>query len=153
MRYFLLIFVLVFNGCASPPPYLDDNLSDRMQLATKLLGNKHIYFDSSKYGNRVTLKNGEIVEVDLAEVENGNLESLKYLLETAGKNKKWIAVTGRDPKRTAKLLKKAILEMTYPDTNGLKILYIGKKRFFDPLKKMFANRKFELKFAKTPATS
>ncbi|MDQ7048545.1 MAG: hypothetical protein Q9M92_03035 [Enterobacterales bacterium] len=124
-----------------------------MQLAQDRLGKKHLYFDSSKYGQLAIVGNGERKETNLVEVQNGNAQTLILLLQSAHQSGRSIAVSGRDPKRTARILMQAIDKLKEEDLKGLEILYIGNIKYFTLLKKYLANRKIQLIFENTPPTS
>jgi len=153
LRASILTLVLLIIGCTSSPSiYVDDNLSDRMELAQKLLGKKHKYFDTSMYGDLVLLEDGRQIEINLAEVQNGDVKSLIKLLNEAYRLNQPIAVSGRSAKRTASLLNEAIYNNKYKE-KMLYVLYIGNERYYLRLKKKLSNKNIYLTFAKTPPTS
>jgi len=112
--YILLVLsMLLLASCSTKniiknSEYLDDNYSDRWDLAKKLLGNDVVYFDTSNYGKIAEFDNTANIESEnnrVVSLMQGGLVKVFADVNSKGGN---VALSGISSKDTLTVLADAI---------------------------------------------
>ena len=156
LNLLVTVGVLFLTSCLSMDiNYLDDNYSDRVELAQKLLGNDSVYFDTSSYNKTESLS----AAIPITEIRSSRklvgggfialLEQFKLINESYRK----IAVSGNVPGESAKLILAALAQMESGKLSNVQILYIGELRYLPEIKQAVEACGAEFFFAEMPETS
>jgi hypothetical protein len=149
----IVIYAALFlPGCAHHEfRYLDDNLSDRVDLAKAVLGDGVVYFDTSNYGKIAKLNN----TADLRSYnENLRITVQSDLVETINQASEGgkLAISGIESEDTFFAVRDAFLSLEKSLSKEMSVLYIGQSRFSARIRKIVEESGAKYYFSKMPAT-
>jgi len=150
------ISVFLLASCTTMDvDYLDDNYSDRVELAQKILGIESVYFDTSSYNKEETL----FVAIPVTEIKNtrkivgGGVSALVEQFELVADSFRKIAVSGNRSSWSAKVILNALARIDKTKLAGVQLLYIGNKEYQLKIKQAVENKGAEFMFVEIPETS
>lgn len=156
LKLLLIGIVLFLTGCISMEvDYLDDNYSDRVELAQKILGSDSVYFDTSNYQ-----KSEEVsIAVPVTEVKSsrkivgGGVQALVEQFELISESYRKITISGNLSSESAKVILSALSKVAEQKLAGIQIHYIGDLEYLSEIKMAVENKGAEFSFSKMPETS
>ena len=136
----LLMGILCSCSINQTSPYLDDNLSNRIELANSYFSNNPIYFDTSMFEKVATKQSAENQSKELIEVSAGTSEKLVEVLKLAQDRHKNIAISGLDSFHCSNILIKSVLLAEIPVDSGMHILFIGDSQYYKAIEERIGSR-------------
>lgn len=134
--------------------YLDDNYSDRVELAQKILGNDSVYFDSSNYGKTESLS----IAVPVTEINKsrnlvaGGIAALTKEFAMIATTYQKIAISGNSLVEVRRVLLTALAKTKVSGLIGVHLLYIGHTNFKAEIKQAAEGKGARFSFAELPDT-
>lgn len=150
----IILLIILLCSCTTnqTSPYLDDNLSNRIELANAYFPSNPIYFDTSMFEKVATKQSSENQSKELFEVSAGTSEKFVEVLKIAQEKRKDIAISGLDSFHSSNILTKSVLLAEVPIDSGLNILFIGDSQYYKAIKEKIGSRVnlFFHEFPQTP---
>ncbi len=150
---FLLIVSCSSRDTQTDYGYLDDNLSDRWDLAKDLLGKDVTYFDTTNYSKIAKLHS-------TANMPNENLKiiismqtDLGEVLKSIDSEKGKLAISGISSMDSLTVIIDAFKEFEGSFSSGVSILYIGEVKHKRVVQRIVEEKGASFSFAKKPRTS
>jgi hypothetical protein len=155
-KLLVIILALFLISCVSlDVDYLDDNYSDRVELAQKILGNESVYFDTSSYGKAV--KNSIAIpktEITLdRKLVGGGVNSLVEQFKLISDSYRKIAISGNISSDAVKVIILALSRVVGKKLTGIQILYIGEHKYLPEIKQAVEEKGADFIFSEMPETS
>ncbi len=157
MKLWLLLITagLILTGCISMDvDYLDDNYSDRVELAQKILGMDSVYFDTSSYNKTEPLS----IAIPVTEINNsrrllgGGVNALVEQFELIADSYRKITISGNRSSETAKITLTALAGIDDVKLVDVEFLYIGDKEYQLEIRQAVEKHGGQFQFAAMPQT-
>ncbi len=154
--FFLFLFLLF--SCTSIQEtknhdYLDDNYSDRWDLAIKLLGKYTNYIDTTNYGKMALVETSTVNEIEGLKFNKTTESSLLKTLKKIDEDGKKIAISGLYSKNTYNIINDAFKQFDRQLNHKTTILYIGDEKFKYHIEKIIIAHGAKFLYAALPKTS